>query len=78
MNAIPVRDLVEKMLQKDPTNRIDALAALNHPWLHDGCDTSLAVSNCASKRNAIEGVRDNMRHDVLLSCCSTAEVELML
>lgn len=27
------RDLVEKLLDKDPTKRIDASKALQHPWI---------------------------------------------
>lgn len=31
--SIEGQDLVEKMLQRDPTRRITAIAALSHPWI---------------------------------------------
>ena len=30
------KDLISKLLQKDPTRRISALAALSHPWIREG------------------------------------------
>ncbi|GAB4834493.1 Calcium-dependent protein kinase 3 [Ancistrocladus abbreviatus] len=34
------KDLVRKMLQQDPTERLSAVEALNHPWMKDDGDAS--------------------------------------
>ncbi|CAL4250169.1 unnamed protein product, partial [Meganyctiphanes norvegica] len=34
-NSQDAKDLISKLLQKDPTKRLDITETLNHPWLQD-------------------------------------------
>ena len=34
-NSQDAEDLISKLLQKDPTKRLDITETLNHPWLQD-------------------------------------------
>ena len=46
------RDLISKLLRKNPAKRISALNALNHPWIKDG-GTDTAISEIVSRQLAL-------------------------
>lgn len=47
------KDLVEKLLEKDPDNRISAADALNHPWITMGQDPELIEEFKLKKRKEL-------------------------